>query len=164
MSFDADPAAGFLRLTVRDDGCGMSPDLLSRVTDPFVTTRTTRSIGLGLPLFKEQCELTGGKLLLTSALGAGTTLTAELGLNHVDRLPLGNLGETWKTQIMADPAKDYCLILRAPDREMILDTIELRQRLDDVPLDEPDVLQWVGDFVAEQQQLIFGGVLNEIIS
>ena len=164
VSVEADRAASLLRLVICDNGCGMPPDLLKRVTDPFVTTRTTRKVGLGLPLLKEQCELTGGRLTLASQVDAGTTLTAELGLDSIDRLPLGDLGEVWAMLIMSNPAIDFCLKLQAPGCETALDTADLRLQLDGVPLSEPDVLQWIKEFVAEQQQKIFGGVLHEIFS
>lgn len=153
-----------LRLSVCDDGCGMPPDLLRQVTDPFVTTRTTRKVGLGLPLLKEHCELTGGQLTLTSQPGCGTSLHAELGLDSIDRLPLGDLGATWAVILVSNPVIDYCLTLRAQDREEVLDTVELRRMLDDVPLNDPNVLLWIREYVAEKQQKIFGGVLYEIIS
>jgi len=158
------PAINRLSLTIGDDGCGIPPDLLRHVTDPFVTTRTTRSVGLGLPLLREHCELTGGRLLLDSSVGGGTTLVAELGLDSIDRLPLGDLGETWAALLLASPQIDFCLSMRVPEREAVVDTAELRILLDDVPLIEPNVLIWIRDYVAEQQQIIFGGVLNEIFS
>jgi len=153
-----------LRLTVSDDGCGMSPELLRQVTDPFVTTRTTRKVGLGLPLLKEQCELTGGQLLLESQPGCGTTLAAELGLDSIDRLPLGDLGATWSAILVSNPSINYCLTLRAQNKEEVLDTAELRLMLEDVPLNDPNVLRWIREYVAEKQQMIFGGVLHEIFS
>jgi len=164
VQVSADPSADRLQLQVSDNGCGMSPELLARVTDPFVTTRKTRSVGLGIPLLKEQCELTGGCLNLVSEVGKGTTLTAELGLSCIDRLPLGDLGETWQALVIADPTIDYRLILQAPGRQFELDLAELRLRLPDVPLNEPAVLDWIRESIEEQQDIIFGGVLHEIIS
>lgn len=161
---DADPAANRLRLQVIDNGCGMSPELLRRVIDPFVTTRTTRSVGLGIPLLKEQCELTGGHLNLVSEVGKGTTLTADLGLDNIDRLPLGEISETWTVLIMADPMIDYRLTLLSPGQRFDLDLAEIRRQMADVPLSEPSVLEWIRSNIEEQQEIIFGGVLHEIIS
>lgn len=164
VSVEADPDGAILRMTVRDNGSGMSPELLQQVTDPFVTTRTTRSVGLGLSLLQELCSLTGGSLTLTSEVGAGTLLVAELGLESIDRLPLGDLGETWSALIMSCPDLDFRMTLLAPGREMTLDTMQMREQLAAVPLNEPAVLQWIREFVVEQQQKIFGGFLNEIFS
>lgn len=162
--FSADPAQNLLTMVVRDNGCGMPPDLARRVTDPFVTTRTTRSVGLGLPLLKEQCELTGGRLTLESEVGTGTVLTAELGLDSIDRLPLGEISSTWVVLILADPQIDYHLVMQSPGRRFELGLAEVREQLQGVPLSEPAVLEWIKDYIDEQQVKIFGGVLHEIIS
>lgn len=162
--FAADPALNLLIMRVSDNGCGMPPDLVRQVTDPFVTTRTTRPVGLGLPLLKEQCELTGGKLTLESEVGAGTVITAELGLDSIDRLPLGSVSATWTMLILADPQIDYRLVMRSPGRHFALLLDEIRDQLAGVPLSEPAVLEWIRDYIDEQQIIIFGGVLHEIIS
>ena len=60
-------ADGMLTLTIKDDGCGMSEDTVKNVTDPFYTTRTTRKVGMGLPLLKLAAEQTGGYLKLESS-------------------------------------------------------------------------------------------------
>ncbi|MEA4890246.1 MAG: ATP-binding protein [Clostridiaceae bacterium] len=161
---EADPVRDRIFIRISDNGCGMSPELLQRVTDPFFTTRKTRSVGLGIPLFKEQCEITGGYLELHSEVGKGTTVEAVLGLSSIDRLPLGNVSETITTLIQSDPSIDYDLVLVAPGRRFELDLAEIRKQMDDVPLNEPSVLTWLGQYIAEQQEYIFGGVLHEIIS
>ena len=43
-------ADDLITFTFKDDGCGMSEDLVKSVTEPFTTTRKTRKVGLGLPL------------------------------------------------------------------------------------------------------------------
>ena len=63
--------------TIKDNGKGMSPELLSRVTSPFATTRTTRKVGLGIPMMKENAEKAGGTFKLESEEGKGTTLTCS---------------------------------------------------------------------------------------
>ena len=55
-----------LRITIKDNGKGMSPDFLSTVMDPFSTTRKTRKVGMGIPLFKLAAEQTGGELTIAS--------------------------------------------------------------------------------------------------
>ncbi len=161
---EAEPGINRLRLRVSDNGYGMAPELLARVTDPFVTTRKTRSVGLGIPLLKEQCEQTGGSLAIESAVGQGTVLTADLGLDSIDRLPLGELGETWQVLVQANPEIDYRLSLLSPGRRYDLDLADIRRQMADVPLNEPAVLDWIRFNIEEQQDIIFGGVLHEIIS
>lgn len=153
-----------LVLQVKDDGSGIGPELLERVTDPYATTRTTRPVGLGLPLLKELCELTGGSLSIRSRPQEGTTVEAALGLNHIDRLPLGDIGSTFSLLVLADPDQDYRLVLDSPRGRLDLATADIRSQLQDVPLREPSVLDWLTGYVYEQQEMIFGGVLHEITS
>ena len=49
-------------IQVKDDGCGMSEETLNKVSNPFYTTRTTRKVGLGIPLFRLAAEQTGGHI------------------------------------------------------------------------------------------------------
>lgn len=95
------PAADRLTVTITDDGCGMDAETVRRVCDPFYTTRTTRRVGMGLPLWKMAAEMTGGAMTVESVPGAGTTVTAVFGLSHIDRLPLGDLPQTMATLIGA---------------------------------------------------------------
>ncbi|MBN1969205.1 MAG: sensor histidine kinase [Candidatus Delongbacteria bacterium] len=80
-----------LRIEVEDNGCGMDEKLLSGVTDPFTTTRTTRKIGMGIPLLKFHAEQTNGSFSIESQIGLGTKLIASFQLDHIDLQPLGDL-------------------------------------------------------------------------
>ena len=71
-NYDADT----LTLIFKDDGCGMNAETVEKVTNPFFTTRTTRKVGLGLPLLKQNTEMTGGSMKIDSEVGVGTTVTA----------------------------------------------------------------------------------------
>ena len=164
ISIAVRPEEDHLVLSIDDNGHGMPADMVERVKDPFVTSRTTRSVGLGIPLLKELCELTGGHLELSSTEGQGTRLTACLGLSSIDRLPLGEIGDTMFVLISADPNLDYCLTFSAPERQFELKLADVRDELEDVPLDEPSVLTWLRDYIREQQQAVFSGYLDEITS
>ena len=102
-----DPAADRLELTVEDDGRGMTEEQAHAALDPFYTSRTTRKVGLGLPLLRLTAQLTGGDVAIESAPGKGTRVTAWFGLSHIDRPPLGDMAgtisaepsdQTWYTQ------------------------------------------------------------------
>ncbi len=80
-------------LTLTDDGSGMDEEQRQKATNPFYTSRTTRKVGLGLPLIQMNAEKTGGSFSLTSKLGGGTTLEAKFVMSHPDRLPLGEIDE-----------------------------------------------------------------------
>lgn len=164
VELTADLQADLLSLTIRDNGKGMDASVVNRVTDPFYTTRTTRSVGLGIPLLKELCELTGGSLAINSQAGQGTELQAVLGLSNIDRLPLGSISETFTALVLTDPSIDYTLIMRSPGKSFELDFAEVRNQLADVALNEPIVIDWLSQIIDEQENFIFGGVLHEIIS
>ena len=65
-----------LSIDIIDNGKGMSEEQLLSVRDPFFTTRTTRKVGMGIPLFKLAAEQTGGRFSINSALGKGTVVLA----------------------------------------------------------------------------------------
>ena len=152
-----EPDADRLTLSVEDDGCGMSPELLAAVQDPFTTTRTTRKVGLGIPFLKEGAEMTGGSLDLWSREGEGTKISATYGYSHIDRPPLGDLAETVVTLVQCHERTDFCYTHRYRDRAFTLDTRELREVMEGLPLSEPAVLRWIREFVRENQETIYGG-------
>lgn len=102
---------GILTLRITDDGCGMKPEMLSRVTDPFTTSRTTRKVGLGLPLLRLAAEQTGGSLEITSRHidefpeDHGTVVTAVFDTRHIDSPPLGDVISTIVTLIQGHPGQ-----------------------------------------------------------
>lgn len=96
-----------LEIIITDNGNGISSSILKNVTDPFVTSRTKRRIGLGLPLLKHHAELTGGNLQIESELSKGTRVKAQFSLNHIDRQPLGDITGVLKILIAANPGIDF---------------------------------------------------------
>lgn len=142
---------GFRTLTIRDDGCGMSPAFLARVTDPFTTTRTTRPVGMGLPLLKLAAEQADGKLMITSQQGEnhGTAVTATFRIDHLDCVPVGDVAGTMVTLIQGSPNIDFEFLYRTAAGEKRLSTREMREVLGDVPLDTPEVLAWVSELLNE---------------
>jgi hypothetical protein len=92
-----------LEIKICDNGSGMPVELLKNVTDPFVTTRKTRKVGLGLPLLKYQAEIAGGSLQVDSIAGKGTTVIASFSLSHIDRQPLGDIVGVMTILISANP-------------------------------------------------------------
>ena len=144
------PVADKLTVTITDDGCGMDAETVRKVTDPFYTTRTTRRVGMGLPLWKMAAEMTGGEMTVQSTQGTGTTVTATFGMSHIDRLPLGDLPQTMTTLIGGSPEKDFRLVFRYGERQFAVDTREIRQVLgEEIPLDEPEVLGFIASQIAD---------------
>lgn len=147
-----------LVISIRDNGRGMTEEQVRRVTDPFYTTRTTRKVGLGVPLFKMEAEMTGGKFSIVSKLGEGTEVTAQFVPSHVDMIPLGDINATVKLLITCNPAIDFVFCRNIDGKEFTLDTRELRQVLgEEVPLSDPEVVQWIDGFLAEQTEALTAG-------
>ena len=141
-----------ITLSIRDDGTGMAPELLARVSDPFTTTRTTRAMGLGLPLLRLAAEQTGGSVEITSTEGAGTTLRAVFNAAHIDCPPPGDMGDTLSLLIQGAPVLEIVYTRAAHGRRFRLDTAELREQLGpQVSLAQPEVALWVRDYIREQE-------------
>ncbi len=149
-------SADKLTLIIKDDGCGMSEEILQSVTNPFYTTRTTRKVGMGIPLLKMAAEITDGSLTIISKAKEkspnehGTVLTAVFNKNHIDFTPLGDVIESILTLIQGHPDTDFLFKHTMPDKEVSLDTRELRAILEDVPLNSYDVINWIRDYLKEQ--------------
>ena len=146
-----------LTISIADNGCGMTEDQVRQVIDPFFTTRTTRKVGLGVPLFKLSAEQTGGSFDIQSKVGEGTATTASYVKSHVDMTPLGDINSTVKILIQCNPQIDFIFTHSTDKGSFTLDTRELREVLGDVSLDTPDVLEWIGQYLEENTQNIYGG-------
>lgn len=159
LTLDAD---GALDVVLEDDGCGMEQGLARRAADPFATTRTTRRIGLGLPLAAANAEKTGGYLTLTSLPGQGTKVHIRLMTRHVDCLPLGDLPQTMVSLILTHPEHpDFVLDLHSPRGQARFDTGEIRRVLGpEVGLQEPEVMNYIQHLLTEQCQMVFGGLIS----
>jgi signal transduction histidine kinase len=141
-----------LTFSVTDNGCGMSEEMCAKVLDPFTTTRTTRRVGLGLPFLKLAAEQTKGTLELKSKPGEGTSLVAVFDTEHIDMVPLGDFAGTVFALIQGSPDMHFVIRREHNEREYTLDTDELRETLgEDIPLNEPDVLMWIKDYVSENE-------------
>lgn len=136
-----------LTITVEDNGSGMDPDFLERVLDPFVTTRTTRKVGMGLSLLQQAAQAADGALTVESARGRGTRVKADMSRSHIDRKPMGNMADTITTLIEGNPEVDFIYVHRKDGREFRLDTREIRAELEEVPLNVPEVIGLIRDTV-----------------
>ena len=146
-----------LTLTVTDNGHGMTEEVLRGVCDPFYTTRTTRRVGMGIPLLKFAAEMTGGSFSITSRHESthedhGTTVTAIFCKSHIDFTPLGDVISSLLTLIQGHPDIDFEFLHKSDAGEVTLDTRELRSVLEDVPLDTFEVLSWIKENLTEQYE------------
>ena len=149
-------SADTLHFEISDNGTGMKPDFLAAVADPFTTTRTTRPVGLGIPLLKLAAEQTGGRVEIESRHfedypdSHGTKTAALFYKNHIDAAPLGNIVETVVTLIQCNPDIEFIFIHKTEEKSIKLDTRELREVLGDVPLNNIEVVLWIKEFLNEQ--------------
>lgn len=145
-----------LSISIKDNGCGMKQDFLKNVTNPFSTTRTTRSVGLGLPFLKLAAEQTGGYMTISSvpieedSKNHGTETVALFYDDHIDAPPLGDIVSTIVTLIQGNADRHWIFHHEFENGEVVLDTAELKAVLGEVPLDTPDVLVWIKEYLEEQ--------------
>ncbi len=145
---------GMLTILIEDNGRGMTAEQLERIRDPFYTTRTTRRVGMGIPLFRMAAEMADGSLAIESEVGVGTTVTASFRLEHIDRMPLGDIAGTMETLIQLNPSIDFVYRHKVNGQSFELDTRALREVLGDVPLSEPDILAWIRENLEESIQTV----------
>lgn len=143
-----------LTILVKDNGCGMTPEFVARVTDPFTTTRTTRKVGLGIPLLQMEARMAGGDLTIESEVGVGTTLTAWFDAKNIDMPPLGDLTSSVVTLIQGSPEIDFLFTHTLGEEGYTLDTREIREIMGDISLAEPEVLSWLADFLTENESTL----------
>ena len=150
-----DLAANFLLIEIRDNGKGMSPEILDAVTDPFYTTRTTRHVGLGIPLLKAAAEQAGGKFVISSSPGKGTTVRAEFEHDNIDRAPLGCVCDTVVALFAVHPHLDLVYTHSVNGAEFILDGREIREICGE-DLNHPKIIQWLKGYIAEHEKQLGG--------
>ena len=147
-----------MTIRISDNGCGMKDDVLKSVNDPFYTTRTTRKVGMGIPLFRLSAEQTGGSLTITSKHideypdDHGTTVTAVFDKTHIDFTPLGDIISTLVTLIQGHPDIDFIFNHSLSERLISIDTREMREVLGDLPLDTFEILIWIRENLEEQYE------------
>jgi len=149
VKIDEDLKADRMAIEIADNGRGMSKEFVARVLNPFVTTRTTRHVGLGLPLFAEAARRCEGDLVIDSEPGKGTRLTITFRHSHIDRAPLGDMPSALMAIVLSNRPVDLAYTHRVDDQEFRLDTAEVRQELGDIPLQHPKVRSWLFETLRE---------------
>ena len=146
-----DKSADRLSFSVEDNGRGMTKEFMSKVTDPFTTTRTTRRVGMGLPFLKQSAELCGGGLEIVSEPGKGTKTTASFIMSSIDRPPLGDIPASLMALIMGSPEIRWIYRHRTDNGEFVLDTDEIIDALDGERemLRSPEVGLWLKEHIKE---------------
>ena len=138
-----------LLIGIYDNGKGMTPQQVENVRDPFFTTRTTRKVGMGIPLFKFAAEMTGGKFEIESEVGVGTKVRAYFKTDHLDFTPVGDMTSTMISLITMNLHIDFLYRRKIDGREFTVDTRQLKEILGDVPLNEPSIAMWITQYINE---------------
>lgn len=161
LTIHEDVPADRLTITVMDNGRGMDAATAARVTDPFYTTRKTRHVGLGLPLYAMAAEQAGGELRILSRSGLGTTVEATFQLSHPDRQPLGDMAPTLLAFLLSERAPELRYEHRLSKNPASngsttfeFDTADIRAELGDVPFTHPAVVQWLAAFLEEGEDVL----------
>jgi anti-sigma regulatory factor (Ser/Thr protein kinase) len=140
---DESPRHDRLIVEINDNGRGMDDRTLKKVTDPFFTSRTTRKVGLGIPLLSQAVQEADGDLSIDSEPGRGTRVKASFSFHHIDRKPVGDLAATMTTLVAAHPEVNFIIIHRCDSGEIRLNTAELKQDLGPTSLQSPEGLKYI---------------------
>ena len=129
-----------LKIVIRDNGHGMPAEKMKNIKDPFITSRTTRRVGLGLSLLAAAAERCDGTVRIDSQPGKGTEVEATFRYSHIDRAPLGDIAATVTTLIIGHPGIDFVYSHRIDGKDFSLDTREIRSEIEDTSLSDPVVI------------------------
>lgn len=149
-----DSAKDFLKIEIKDDGIGMTEEMRLKVVDPFFTTRTTRKVGLGIPLLKQNAELTGGFLKISSQIGKGTTLLVEFKHSHIDRQPIGDLAGAVVLTATSYPSIRFVYNHTVDARNYHFDTNEVNEILDGISIQSPEIVLMLKEMIASNLEEI----------
>ncbi len=138
-----------LLIGIYDNGKGMTPEQVENVKDPFFTTRTTRKVGMGIPLFKLAAEQTGGSFSIISQVGVGTRVDALFKTDSIDFTPLGDMASTIATIVSMNEDRDFVYTRSIDGKEFTFKSQDIKVILDGVPLSEPSVMSWIEDYIRE---------------
>ncbi len=138
-----------LYFAIEDNGCGMTKEMLEKIRDPFTTSRTTRKVGLGIPMLEQTCVQCGGTLSIKSEVGVGTKVLCQMLYNNIDRPPMGDMVSTVHILVTMNTGVDFVYKHTFDGKQFVFDTREVKEVLGDVPLDLPEISCWVKDNIEE---------------
>jgi len=152
ISIDENINLDTLTIKVIDNGKGMNAEMVKRITDPFVTSRTERKVGLGIPLLKLAAELCNGNFEINSELGKGTEVIAQFQHSHIDRMPLGNIPDTLLMFELGTPEVNWVFSVKKNDKEFYFDDADVKKELEGISITEPDVIRFIRSLFEESIQ------------
>ncbi len=148
ITVEEDTEKDLLLMVIKDNGRGMEEGTIQAVTDPFFTTKTVRRIGLGLPFLKQAAEECEGSFSITSGKGKGTTVSVSFKRSHIDRKPLGDVAASIMVLIAGNPEVDVLFTYKRNDHVYRMDTREIREELEGIPINSLEVLKFIREDIA----------------
>ncbi len=149
ITISEDESSDLLTITIEDDGPGIPEEILDRIANPFVTSRKTRRVGLGIPLFREAARMAGGDLEIQSAVGQGTQVEANFRISSIDRAPLGDIAETMALLIVCNPHVNFKYQHVRGNAKFACSTDTLEGILGDIPIGSPSAVPVIRDVIKE---------------
>ena len=153
-TIEEDQEHDLFRITIQDNGKGMTKEELKLASDPFYTSRTTRKVGLGLSLFRQRAEGTGGAFNIESVPGAGTRVTADFGFHHIDRPVLGDIAGVVVMLLAANPDIDFTYKHVTPKDSFIFDSRDVRELLGEVSVNQQEIMKFLKEMIRENIQAL----------
>lgn len=154
LTVDESPAEDLLTIAVGDNGRGMTPEQVSRLADPFFTSRTTRRVGMGIPLLMDSARQSGGDVRIESEPGKGTEVTAVFGYSNIDRPPLGDVANALMLLVSSNPALDFLFTYRYNGDEYLFDTVDVREILGDDALKDLTIIRNLEEMIKDNMREI----------
>lgn len=144
-----------LTLKIQDDGAGIDTESLTKVLDPFYTTKEVREIGLGLSMLAQATKEADGSFNIESQKGKGTVITATFVYSHIDRKPIGNMADTLISLVVAKGVDiDFIYEHHKNSHSFIFDTRTIKNELKDLPIDNPEVINHLRNALIEEFEKI----------
>jgi len=132
-----------LSVEIIDNGVGMDEETKKKALDPFFTSKKVRRFGLGLSLLSESAKAANGHLTIKSEKGKGTRVRADFQYSHIDRKPLGDLGQTIITLVIGNPDINIIYVHKKDGHQYRLDTRKIKARLKDILINSPDGIRMI---------------------
>ncbi len=147
LIFVEDTVNDVLKITIKDNGIGMSEEMQKQVTDPFFTTRTTRKVGLGIPLLKQSAEGCNGFMQIHSTLNKGTEVIVQMQYSHLDRKPIGDMASVVILTATSYPRVRFIYNHKFGDKEFCFDTDEVNSMLDGISIQNPNIVMMLKEMI-----------------
>lgn len=155
IKINEDMSQDLLEINILDNGMGMDAKTVDNIADPFITSRTTRKVGLGIPFFKAAAEACDGSFKIESQPGIGTNVSASFKHSHIDRMPLGDITGTILTLFLGTPNIHWIYEQQVNDKIFFFDDQPIKETLDGISLTEPSILKYLRETLEEGIALLY---------